>query len=153
MTMPTPTTGVLQGRVHVLPVRVYYEDTDAAGIVYYANYLKFAERGRTEMLRVIGVEQGRLRDETGMQFVMHKGEVYYRKPARLDDALTVETALVHLGAASVHMRQVIRLTGETPTDGELVRFTAKVACTGRDGKPMRMPETLRHALEPFLSEE
>ncbi len=140
------------GQRHVLPVRVYFEDTDAGGVVYHASYVRFAERGRTEMLRTIGVEQEKLRNETGMQFVMHEGEIYYRKPARLDDALTVETALVHLGAASVRMRQVIRRTGETPVDGELVRFTANVACTGSDGKPMRMPEKLRYALKSYLSE-
>jgi acyl-CoA thioester hydrolase len=144
---PLPTTGVLRGRVHVLPVRVYYEDTDAAGIVYYANYLKFAERGRTEMLRVLGVEQERLRNETGMQFVMHEGEVKYRRPARLDDALTVETALVRLGAASVNMRQVIKRADE-----EVARFTANVACTGPDGKPMKMPAQLRSALQDFVSD-
>jgi acyl-CoA thioester hydrolase len=144
---PLPTTGILRGRVHVLPVRVYYEDTDAAGIVYYANYLKFAERGRTEMLRVLGVEQERLRAETGMQFVMHEGEVKYRRPARLDDALTVETALVRLGAASVNMRQTLKRADE-----EVARFTASVACTGPDGKPMKMPAQLRSALQDFVSD-
>ena len=146
MTALMPATGVIRGQLHVLPVRVYYEDTDAAGIVYYANYLKFAERGRTELLRALGVEQEKLREETGMQFVMHEGEVKYRRPARLDDALTVETALINLGAASVRMRQVIRRNEE-----EVARFTANVACTGPDGKPMRMPAQLREALRAFVS--
>jgi acyl-CoA thioester hydrolase len=144
----TPETGVIHGQRHMLPVRVYYEDTDAAGIVYYANYLKFAERGRTEMLRALGVEQERLRAETGMQFVMYEGEVKYRRPARLDDALVVETALIRLGAASVRMRQVIRRHDE-----EVALFTANVACTGPDGKPMRMPQQLRDALQAFVSED
>ena len=143
-----PATGVLRGQRHMLPVRVYYEDTDAAGIVYYANYLKFAERGRTEMLRALGVEQDRLRTETGMQFVMREGEVKYRRPARLDDALVVETTLTYLGAASVGMRQVIRRSDE-----EVARFTANVACTGIDGKPMRMPAQLRDALQAYVSED
>jgi len=146
----TPPTGVMQGRVHVLPVRVYYEDTDAAGIVYYANYLKFAERGRTEMLRTLGLEQVQLRAETGMQFVMREGEVKYRRPARLDDALTVETTLTELGAASVRMRQVIR-RGEG-ADAELARLNAHVACTGSDGKPMRLPERLRQVLKSYVAE-
>ncbi len=153
--MLSPTTGLLRGRVHLLPVRVYFEDTDAAGIVYYANYLKFAERGRTEMLRTLGVEQQRLREETGMQFVMREGEVKYRRPARLDDALTVETALIELGAASVRMRQVIRRRITTPksvAEEEVARFTAHVACTGLDGKPMRLPTRLRNALEDYVSE-
>jgi acyl-CoA thioester hydrolase len=144
-----PTIGVLQGLKHLLPVRVYYEDTDAAGMVYYANYLKYAERGRTEMLRTLGIQQRRLRDETGMQFVMHEGEVKYRRPAQLDDALTVETTVVHLGAASVRMQQVIK---RAETEEEVARFTANVACTGRDGKPMRMPAQLRQALEAYVSE-
>ncbi len=148
----TPTSGVLQGRLHVLPVRVYYEDTDAAGIVYYANYLKYAERARTEMLRTIGVEQTKLRDEAGMVFVMREGEVKYRRPARLDDALMVETALVELGAASVRMRQVIKRPKENASE-EVAWFMAHVACTGLDGKPMRMPATLRQALESYVSEE
>ena len=143
-----PATGIMRGQRHMLPVRVYYEDTDAAGIVYYANYLKFAERGRTEMLRALGVEQDRLRTETGMQFVMREGEVKYRRPARLDDALVVETTLTYLGAASVGMRQVIRRNDE-----EVARFTANVACTGIDGKPMRMPAQLRDALQAYVSED
>jgi acyl-CoA thioester hydrolase len=147
MTALLPTTGEIRGQRHVLPVRVYYEDTDAAGIVYYANYLKFAERGRTEMLRVLGVEQDRLRAETGMQFVMREGAVKYRRPARLDDALTVETALVELGVASVTMQQVIKRNDE-----EVACFTANVACTGPDGKPMRMPKQLRDTLRPLLSD-
>jgi acyl-CoA thioester hydrolase len=145
-----PTSGVLQGRLHVLPVRVYYEDTDAAGIVYYANYLKYAERARTEMLRSIGIEQTRLREAVGMVFVMREGEVKYRRPARLDNALTVETALVDLGAASLRMRQVIKRPKAGASE-ELVWFMAHVACTNLEGKPMRMPAHLRHALEAYVS--
>jgi acyl-CoA thioester hydrolase len=141
----TPTSGEMRGHVHVLPLRVYYEDTDAGGIVYYANYLKFAERGRTEFLRTLGIAQQRLRDETGLQFVMHEGEVKYKKPARLDDILSVETTLADLGAASVTMRQTIRRGAE-----ELVCFTAHVACTDTHGKPMRMPAQLKAVLETCL---
>ncbi len=153
-----PTTGILRDRLHVLPVRVYYEDTDAAGVVYHANYLKFAERGRTEMLRTLGVEQERLRQQTGMQFVLRDGEIRHRRAARLDDALTVETALIELGGASVRMRQVIRRqTGQAVPEREpgeeVARIMAHVACTGPDGKPMRLPAQLRHALEAFVSDE
>ena len=94
-----PTSGQMRGSVHFFPLRVYYEDTDAGGIVYYANYLKFAERGRTEFLRTLGIEQQRVRAETGLMFVMHEGEIKYKKPARLDDILVVETVLSELGAA------------------------------------------------------
>ena len=104
------------------------------------------------MLRTIGVEQTKLRDEAGMVFVMREGEVKYRRPARLDDALMVETALVELGAASVRMRQVIKRPKENASE-EVAWFMAHVACTGLDGKPMRMPATLRQALESYVSEE
>ena len=148
----TPTSGLMRGRVHVLPVRVYYEDTDAGGVVYYANYLKYAERGRTEMLRTLGIEQRKLREETGMQFVMAEGEVKYRRPARLDDALTVETSLTELGGASVRMSQIIRRQENEQGDAEeLARFTAHVACTGSDGKLMRLPATLRDALADYVN--
>lgn len=89
----TSASGHMRGRVHVFPLRVYYEDTDAGGIVHYANYLKLAERGLTEFLRTLGIEQQRVREETGLQFVMHEGDVKYEKPARLDDVLIVETVL------------------------------------------------------------
>jgi len=142
-----PTSGVMRGRVHVFPVRVYYEDTDAGGVVYYANYLKFAERGRTELLRTLEIEQQRLRAETGMLFVVHQGEIKYRSPARLDDALTVETALMELGAASVTMRQEIRRGND-----DIASLTAQVACVSSDGKPMRMPAELRRTLEQYVSD-
>ena len=83
----SPATGVLNGRTHVLPVRVYYEDTDAGGIVYHANYLRFAERGRKEMLRAVRIELARLREDNGFIFVVQKDDIRYRKAAALDDRL------------------------------------------------------------------
>src|SRR5262249_9583359 len=77
----TPTSGAWRERAHLFPVRVYYEDTDAGGMVYHANYLRFAERARTEMLRTLGVELSRTEEVYGMLFVLHGGEVQYRKPA------------------------------------------------------------------------
>ncbi len=149
-----PSAGHLNGRVHVLPVRVYYEDTDAAGIVYHANYLRFAERGRTEMLRAIGIELSRVQDEDGLVFVVHTGEVYWRKPARLDDVLTVETALTKLGRATVSVRQVIRRAVAADDGGEtLVRFVADVACMEiGSGKPARVPPHLRGKFEAYVSD-
>ncbi len=143
-----PTTGTLRDGVHLLPVRIYYEDTDAGGIVYYANYLKFAERGRTELLRTLGVEQEKLRAEDGVQFVVVKGEVEYRQPARLDDALLVQTSVVHLGGTSVRMRQII-----TREDKEVARVMAHVVCVDLGGKPKRLPPKFRDKLQPYLAEE
>ena len=150
---PPPLGGRLEGRVHRLGVRVYYEDTDAAGIVYHASYLRYAERGRTELLRAIGIELSDLRRREGLQFVLHSAEMSFLKPARLDDLLTVETRLTALGAASLAVRQDVLYAGrETPKSGLLVRFEAKLACVGEDSRPARMPPELRNKIQAFLSE-
>jgi acyl-CoA thioester hydrolase len=127
--------------VHHLFIRVYYEDTDAAGIVYYANYLKFAERARTEFLRLLGFEQERLRRETGLAFAVRRCEVDYIRPALLDDELLVESRLVELGGASLEVDQRVK---RGPV--ELARLLVRVACLGRDGRPARLPPALRAAL-------
>ncbi len=109
------------------PVRVYYEDTDAGGVVYYANYLKFMERARTECLRSIGFEQDRLRDDYGILFAVHSVEIRYRKPARFNDELEVITRICHLGKASLVFRQSIHLAGD-PASRPLCTATVKVVC-------------------------
>jgi acyl-CoA thioester hydrolase len=129
------------GAVHSMPLRVYYEDTDAAGIVYYANYLKFAERGRTEMMRGLGFAHSRIADETGIVFTVRRCSADYRAAARLDDALTVETRIAAIGAATLSLDQQIRRDGET-----IVALDVLVACVGRDGRPRRVPPGLRAAL-------
>ncbi|KAB0587961.1 tol-pal system-associated acyl-CoA thioesterase [Comamonas kerstersii] len=87
------------------PIRVYWEDTDAGGIVFYANYLKFFERARTEWLRNLGVEQQKLRDEVGGMFVVTHAEINYLQPARLDDVMEVTTVLESAGRASMTIAQ------------------------------------------------
>ena len=87
------------------PIRVYWEDTDAGGIVFYANYLKFFERARTEWLRNLGVEQQKLRDEVGGMFVVTQAEINYLKPARLDDMIEVTAVLQSAGRASITIAQ------------------------------------------------
>lgn len=91
-------------------LRVYWEDTDAGGIVFYANYLKFFERSRTEWLRSLGVEQQRLKDDTGCMFVVSETNVRYLRPARLDDELIVTASLVEAGRASLIITQKVRLS-------------------------------------------
>src|SRR5215470_2471956 len=103
-----PLTGRLDSGRHLFPVRVYYEDTDAGGIVYHASYLKFAERGRTEMLRAVGIDLSRMHEEHGLIFVVRKGEISYQQPARLDDVLMVQSDLTELGGATAILAQVIR---------------------------------------------
>ena len=87
------------------PIRVYWEDTDAGGIVFYANYLKFFERARTEWLRSLGIHQHTLKTQTGGMFVVTNTALSYQRPAKLDDALQVTAELVHVGRASVELRQ------------------------------------------------
>ena len=103
-----------RGRVrgaHSWPVRVYYEDTDAGGVVYYANYLKFMERARTEWLRVLGYEQDRLREEMGALFVVHAAAVKFHRPARFNDSLSVESRVADAGRVRVIFEQDVVLDG------------------------------------------
>lgn len=143
--------GEMRGKTHHLPLRVYYEDTDAAGIVYHANYLRFAERGRTEMLRAIGIQQNALRAETGLAFAVYKGDMQYMKPARLDDEIVVETQLVDMSGASVRISQLIRrLEGGAAGEG-LAEYHAHVVCMNAEGRAARLPASLRKAMEPYLA--
>ena len=105
------------------PVRVYWEDTDAGGVVYYANYLKFLERARTEWLSALGLEQDHLAQEAGVVFVVRRVEADYLKPARFNDRLTVHSELTELNRASLQMTQLI-VRGEEI----LLRAQIKVAC-------------------------
>ena len=136
-----PREGALRGEAHRFPIRVYYEDTDAAGIVYYANYLKFIERARTEMMRLYGVEHEKTRQSGGTAFIVRRCEIEYVAPARLDDELVVETRLKELGGATILLAQdVLR------DDAVLVRATVLVACIGAQGRPVRLPAELRSSL-------
>jgi len=124
-----------------ITVRVYYEDTDLAGIVYYANYLRYIERGRTEYVRARGIEQARLRDEAGLVFAVRRLEADYLAPARFDDLLAVQTEATRIGGARVEMRQAV-LRGDTP----LFRATVTLALLDATGRPCRLPPELKRAL-------
>jgi len=138
-----PGAGQLIDGVHTLPLRVYWEDTDAAGIVYYANYLKFVERGRSDMLRLAGVDQWRMKQEDGVNFVVRRCEVDYLNPARLDDALEIETFVETARGASLDMRQTVRRDGQ-----DLVDVLVRVACLDASGRPIRLPGEIKSALTP-----
>ena len=126
----------------ILPLRVYYEDTDTAGIVYYANYLRYLDRGRTEWLRALGVEQLRLAEETGIVFAVRSLNIEYLKPARLDDRLAVLTELTLAGRAQVMLKQWIERGGET-----LVEATVRVACLdAKKMKPAALPADIRRKM-------
>jgi acyl-CoA thioester hydrolase len=126
---------------HRFPIRVYYEDTDAAGIVYYANYLKFAERARTEMLRAMGVEQRALRDETGVAFAVRRCAVEYVAPAKLDDMLEVRTRITDLRGASIEAEQIVARGND-----QLVRLNVMLVCVGPGGNATRIPKPVRQAI-------
>ena len=126
-----------------LPVRVYYEDTDAGGVVYYANYLKFCERARTEWLRTFGVSQQALIDEQGLGFVVRSVQADYRASARLDDALEVITQVAMLRRASILFEQQL-------VRGQELLFTARVLLASIDlhrQKPVAIPASLHALLE------
>ena len=126
---------------HRHELRVYYEDTDLGGVVYYANYLKFLERGRTEALRAAGVDQGRLKEEHGLVFVVRRIAIEYLRPARFDDWLTVTTAITRIGGASVEMTQTLLREDVTLATGEVT-----VAAMSLAGRPLRLPSDLRGAM-------
>ena len=136
--MSAPATG---GMTHAMPLRVYYEDTDASGIVYYANYLKFAERGRTEMMRALGFAHSGIAAASGTVFTVRRLSADYRQPARLDDLLSVETRVVEIAGATVLLDQRICRDGSV-----LAAIDIVVACIGPDGRPRRVPPALRAAL-------
>ena len=122
--------------------RVYYEDTDAGGVVYYVNYLKFMERARTERLRALGFAQSQLAEE-GLLFVVHSAEARYLAPARLDDELMVSAEVAELNRASLVFHQQVRRLGD---DAMLCEGRITVACVRADSfKPRAMPEALRAA--------
>ncbi|MDO9244302.1 MAG: tol-pal system-associated acyl-CoA thioesterase [Rhodocyclaceae bacterium] len=125
-----------------LTVRVYYEDTDAGGVVYYANYLKYFERARTELLRELGFEQHQLAGEAGLAFAVRSLSVEYLKPARLDDLLEVATRIEALGRAQVTFAQSVVRAEET-----LLTATVRVACLDLvRGKATAMPQSLHQKL-------
>jgi len=127
------------------PVRVYWEDTDAGGVVYYANYLKFLERARTEWLSALGLEQDRLAAEAGVVLVVRRVEADYLRPARFNDRLTVESRLAALNRASLEMAQRILRPGE---GGEevLLEAVVKVACVAHsDFRPAKIPPIVTQA--------
>ena len=139
-------SGIIEEGRHRLPIRVYYEDTDAGGIVYYASYLRFAERARTEMLRLAGIEQDRLRAESGLSLAVRSCAVDYLKPARLDDRLDIVSQVSALGGASLVAAQDVFCSANL-----LARLSVRLACIGRSGRAVRLPLFLRAALEPFSS--
>ncbi len=138
-----PTSGVLRGDIHYLPIRVYYEDTDSLGMVYHGTYLQYMERGRTEFLRCLGILNPELAErDDGMLWAVHSANLRFIKIAKPDDALVVVSRASHLGAASATIEQKIMRGNELIFEG-----TIKVASIDHDGRAKRMPKDIRNKFE------
>jgi acyl-CoA thioester hydrolase len=125
-----------------LPVRIYWEDTDAGGVVYYANYFRFMERARTEWLRVLGFEQDVLARDPGIVFVVVEAHAEFKRPARMNDLLEITASLVEHGATQVTFEQAVRRAGETLVAGRI-----RAACVDAASfKPRRIPTDILEAL-------
>ncbi len=143
-TAPNPATDRAPARDFEFVLRVYWEDTDAGGVVFYANYLKFFERARTEWLRAFGFAQSRLIDEDGVMFIVADTRVRYLRPARLDDLLVVSVRPRLVGRATLVVEQQARRAGELLAAGEI-----RVGCVdSAEFRPRRIPERVIKAIQP-----
>lgn len=136
-------------KTHKIDFRVYYEDTDAGGIVYHSNFLKFAERGRCEMLRDLGYECSKFEEELNVIFVLKHADIEYKKPARLDDLLEVQTKVATMRNTSFQMQQTIHKDGE-----EICAMLITLVCVDtKTIKPVRLPDILRDKFTPYMMQE
>ncbi len=141
-----PTAGRFEGREHLLPVRVYYEDTDFTGLVYHANYVRYFERGRSDFLRMVGIGHAQLLDgATPMAFVIAEMGLTFLKPARIDEALVVRTRYDRIKGPRLLISQAIERGGET-----LCRAEVTAVCIHLDGRPRRPTAALVEAVRPWL---
>jgi acyl-CoA thioester hydrolase len=151
MAMPTderdaPSSGRFEGREHVLPVRIYYEDTDFTGVVYHANYLRFFERGRSDALRAAGVSHTALLEgDRPTAFTIVRMEIDFRRPARIDDALEVRTLYEQIRGPRLFIRQHIRRGEET-----ICEAVVEAACIDLSGRPTRPSQLLLTKLAPLF---
>ena len=135
-----PSSGALAGDSHHLPLRVYYEDTDFSGVVYHASYLRFFERGRTEFIRALGIDQQALFHEEGFSFAVRSLTVEFLRPARMDDILTVVTKVALLRGPTLRLDQSLLRGEEVLTTADVL-----VVCI-REGRIARLPAALREAM-------
>jgi acyl-CoA thioester hydrolase len=142
--------GRIEGDRHVLPVRVYFEDTDCGGVVYHANFLKFCERARSDFIRLLGIDANSLANPQSGEpsiFVVRHVEIDYLKPGRMDDLLEVVTTCAEIGSASLKLRQDVMRDGVT-----IVSALVTVVLVGRSGKPQRLGALVRNALQRFVNQ-
>lgn len=144
-TPPQPPSGSFQGPLHLFPVRVYYEDTDLSGMVYHANYLRWFERARSDMLRLLGIDQRAAAESGEGVYTVAELTIRFLAPARLDDALTIATDAVELGRASVRLRQRALRAGVL-----LAEAFVRVGFISPEGRPRRQPAAWRVLFETLL---
>ena len=141
--------GRIEGETHILPVRVYFEDTDFTGLVYHANFLKFCERGRSDFIRLLGIAHQSLAEPKEGEpavFVVRRIEIDYLKPARIDEVLEVVTRCAEIGGATLVLDQEVRRDG-TP----LARAKVSVVLVSHAGKPQRLGQLVRGVLQRFVN--
>lgn len=143
----TPTFGRFDGRDHLLPVRVYYEDTDFTGVVYHANYVRYFERGRSDFLRAIGIGHAQLLDDDApLAFVVAEMKLTFVRPARIDDALVVRTRYEAIRGPRLLISQTIERDDEV-----MCRADVTAVCIHLDGRPRRPTRALVEAVTPWLT--
>jgi acyl-CoA thioester hydrolase len=147
MIAPNPPDGVIDGARHFYAVRVYYEDTDLSGIVYHANYLRWFERARSDLLRRLGIDQRAAIEAGEGAYAVSELALRYLRPARLDDDIMIETRATEMGAASCRMAQRALRGGEA-----LVEATLRIGFIAPDGRPRRQPAPWRAAFANFMEE-
>jgi acyl-CoA thioester hydrolase len=142
--------GRIEGETHMLPIRVYFEDTDCAGVVYHANFLKFCERGRSDFIRLLGIDAQSLasgKEGAPAVFVVRRVEIDYLKPGRMDDVLEIVTTCAEIGSASLVLQQDVRRGGTL-----LARARVSVVLVSQAGKPQRLGALIRGALQRFVNQ-
>lgn len=143
-----PTLGRFEGHAHLLPVRVYYEDTDFTGLVYHANYVRYFERGRSDFLRLAGIGHAELLDgDRPLAFVVSQMALKFIRPARIDDALVVRTVYESFKGVRLKVRQAVERDGQVLCTAEV-----EVICIHLDGRPRRPTPGLVQKIGPLLAE-
>lgn len=148
MTSPNPPGGVLDGARHLYAVRVYYEDTDLSGITYHANYLRWFERARSDLLRLLGIDQRAAIESGEGAYALSEVNLKYLRPAKLEDDVVIETISSEVGAASVRMQQTARRG-----DDILATADVRAAFITLDGRPRRQPAAWRAAFQTFMNKD
>ncbi len=148
MSFPEPSSGRIHDRIHRFAVRAYFEDTDLSGVVYHANYLRWFERARSDFVRLLGIDQRAVNEAGEGAFAVTELTIRYLSPARLDDAVGIETVIEEMRAASCRMRQ------RAYRDGVLLsEATLRIGFVAPDGRPRRMPAAWRAAFAPVSPAE